>query len=225
MQKKKNENNLSNFKVRTSVEFGGTTVKYSPANGRVHITPSEEKIEELLGQEPRKSKKYLQSILGSLNQLSQWVPSMKVKIPLMRKLCGNNNHFQSSPQLKNEFRTMKEYIKKTVVLSPLDMEKVLHLHTDASNNRLGYILSQPHSESEEDSRDHYRPRRSIITLGSAGFSDAQERYITGEQEALAVLHAVQKCDFFLRGAKKIVVHSDKKNLVDYFKMPLYEIKN
>ena len=52
--------NPPKFKVGTSVEFGGTTVKYSPANNRIQITPSEEKVEELLGREPPKSKKYLQ---------------------------------------------------------------------------------------------------------------------------------------------------------------------
>ena len=56
------------------MEFGGTTVKYSPENERVQISPSEAKIEELLGCDPPKTKKDLQSILGSLNQLSQWIP-------------------------------------------------------------------------------------------------------------------------------------------------------
>ena len=71
--------NPKKFKVGTSVEFGGTNVKYSPANDRVQITPAEDKVEELLGRNPPKSKKELQSVLGSLNQLSQWCPSVKVK--------------------------------------------------------------------------------------------------------------------------------------------------
>ena len=115
--------NPDKFKVGKSVEFGGTTVKYSPANERVQISPSEAKIEELLGCDPPKTKKDLQSILGSLNQLSQWIPQVKCKIPLMHKLCGANNQFHTSPQLEEEFSTMKKYIKRTVVLSPLEVEK------------------------------------------------------------------------------------------------------
>ena len=42
----------SKFKVGTSVEFGGTTVKCRPANEKIQITLSEEKIEELLEREP-----------------------------------------------------------------------------------------------------------------------------------------------------------------------------
>ena len=83
----------------------------------MQITPLEDKVEELLGRNPPTSKKDLQSVLGSLNQLSQWCPTVKVKIPLMRKMCGNNNIFKASPQLEEEFNTMKSYIKKTVTLS------------------------------------------------------------------------------------------------------------
>ena len=208
--------NPKKFKVGTSVEFRGTNVKYSPANDIVQITPSEDKVEELLGRNPPKSRKDLPSVLGSLNQLSQWCPSVKVKIPLKRKMCGNNNIFKTSPQLEEEFNTMKNYVKKTVTLSPLEMGKEIHLHTDASNLGLGYILSQPHKNSEDDNQDHYHRKRNIITLGSAGLTSTQERYSVGEQEALSVLHAVQKTDFYLRGAKKILVHTDNKNLVDYF---------
>ena len=71
--------NPEKFRVEKSVEFGGTRVKYSPSNERVQISPSEAKIEELLGRDPPKTKKDLQSILGSLNQLSQWIPQVKCK--------------------------------------------------------------------------------------------------------------------------------------------------
>ena len=125
-------------------------------NERVQISPSEAKVEELLGCQPPKTKKDLQSILGSLNQLSQWIPKVKCKIPLMCKLCGANNHSETSPQLEEEFSTMKKHLKKTVVLLPLEVGKEIHLHTDASNSGLGYILSQPHTDTENDKKDHSR---------------------------------------------------------------------
>ena len=52
----------------------------------------------------------------------------------------------------------------------------------------------------------------------------QEWYSSGEQECLAVLYAIQKTDFYVRGARNIIVYSDSKNLVDYFKMSLHKIK-
>merc|ERR1711954_537412 len=49
--------NPSKFKKGPEVEFGGTVIKYSQTNNRVQITPSEQKIEELMGKEAPKTKK------------------------------------------------------------------------------------------------------------------------------------------------------------------------
>ena len=49
--------NPSKFKIGPEVEFGGTVIKYSQTNNRVQITPSEQKIEELMGKEAPKTKK------------------------------------------------------------------------------------------------------------------------------------------------------------------------
>ena len=108
--------NPSKFKIGHKVEFGGTLIKYSTSNKRIQITPSELKVEELLGKEPPKTKKDLQSILGSLNQLTAWIDQIKCQIPLMRKLSGANNIFQESKQLTDEFNLMKHHLKKTIVL-------------------------------------------------------------------------------------------------------------
>ena len=69
---------------------------------------------------------------------------------------------------------MKKHLKKTIVLSPLEVGKEIHLHTDASSSGLGYILSQPHTDEEKEKKDHYRRKRNIITLGSAGLTSTQE---------------------------------------------------
>ena len=85
---------------------------------------------------------------------------------------------------------MKRHLKKTVILSLLEVGRELHLHTDASNNGLGYILSQPHKDEKNKSSDNYNITHNIIMLCSAGLSSTQERYSVGEQECLAVLHAI-----------------------------------
>ena len=217
--------NPSKFKIGPEVEFGGTMIKFSQTNNRVQITPSEQKIEELMGKEAPKTKKQLQSILGSLNQLSTWLPQIKIHIPLMRKMSGGNNVFKESDQLTEEFQLMKRHLSKTVILSPLEVGRELHLHTDASNNGLGFILSQPHKDEKKNDYENYNIKRNIVTLGSAGLSDTQQRYSAGEQECLAVLHAIQKVDHYVRGAPEVKVFTDNKNLKDYFSMGLSEIRN
>merc|ERR1712081_114232 len=107
---------------------------------------------------------------------------------------------------------MKNKITKTVSLSPLEIGRELHLHMDASNNGLGFILSQPHKDEKKENYENYNIRRNIGTLGSAGLSDTQQRYSAGEQECLAVLHAIQKVDHYVCGAPEVKVFTNNKNL-------------
>ena len=60
----------------------------------------------------------------------------------MRKLSGANNIFKESKQLTDEFNLMKRHLKQTIVLSPLEVGRELHLHTDASSQGLGFIFPQ-----------------------------------------------------------------------------------
>merc|ERR1711954_623079 len=129
-----------------------------------------------MGKEAPMTKKQLQSVLGSLNQLSTWMPQIKTHIPLIQKMSGGNNQFKESEQLIEEFELMKNQLKKTVILSPLEIGRELHLHTDASNNGLGYILSQPLKREKKEKYENYNIRRNLVTLGSAGLSDTQQRY-------------------------------------------------
>merc|ERR1711954_622255 len=167
----------------------------------------------------------LQSVLGSLNQLSTWLPQIKTHIPLMRKMSGRNKQFKESEQLTEEFKLMKKQLTKTVILSPLEIGRDLHLHTDASNNGLGFILSQPHKEEKKENYENYNIKRNMVTLGSAGLSDTQQSYSAGEQKCLAVLHAIQKVDHYVRGAPEIKVFMDNQTLKDYFSMGLADIRN
>merc|ERR1711954_346219 len=68
------------FKIGPEVDFGGTRIRFRKVNNRVQITPSQQKIEERMGKDPPKTKKQLQSVLGSLNQLSTWMPQIKTHI-------------------------------------------------------------------------------------------------------------------------------------------------
>ena len=72
-------------------------------------------------------------------------------------------------------------------LCPFDMKKPSHIHCDASNNGIGYLLSQLTEVNQNPKADHYRTRRNIVQLGSAGLTPTQSRYSTIEQEMLSIL--------------------------------------
>ena len=217
--------NKKKFNIGTSVIFGGAKVEYVKREDRIQISPKDEKIEELLGHEAPKTKKQCQSLLGSLNQLANWIPNIKLHIPGIRKLSGSNTLFTWNSELDQEFETMKKYVKKNVPLTPFDMKKPIHRHTDVSMSGMGYVLSQPRSKEVTENEDHYRTERNLITLGSCGLSQTQTRYSTIEQEMLAIKWAIEKTDFFVRSSKAILVFCDNKNISDIFKMDLSDMKN
>ena len=103
--------NPDKFHIGRRVEFGGSIIEYVPSENRIEISPSEAKVDELIGKDSPSTKKQLQSIIGSLNQLSQWVPRIKCHIPGMRKMTGLNTKVQWNPELEEEFRTMKGFLK------------------------------------------------------------------------------------------------------------------
>ena len=72
-------------------------------------------MDKLLGREPPKSKKEVQNIIGSVNQLAAWIPHLKLKIPIMRKMTGSTTMFKDSPELKNEFNLMKKDLRNWLI--------------------------------------------------------------------------------------------------------------
>ena len=56
---------------------------------------------------------------------------------------------------------MKLVVREHVKLSPFDCSKPVHLHVDASQDGLGYLLSHP---LEPEKQDNYRLQRQIVTL-------------------------------------------------------------
>ena len=96
----------------------GDAWQYNKADKKIEISPTEDKVEELLGRDPPTSKKDLQSVMGSLNQLAQWILSVKCYVPQMRKMTGLNNRFMWNEEINEEFVKMKQFVKDTIKLSP-----------------------------------------------------------------------------------------------------------
>ena len=134
------------------------------------------------------------------------------------------SNFTWDSENDNEFEMIKNEISHHIKLTPFDTRKGVHLHTDASFEGLGYVISQP-LEDMVDNKDTYRLRRQFITCNSCGLSETQARYSVVELEALAVFYACSKSSYYLEYAPEIHLFSDSKVVVDMFNMDLAEIKN
>ena len=97
---------------------------------------------------------------------------------------------------RQEFKVIKEKLKHVVPLTPVNTSSALILHTDASTDGLGWILSQ--LRSNDNNQDVYSSPHYIIAMGSSTLSSAQKRYSPVEIEVLAISHSIHKLDFFTK---------------------------
>ena len=105
-----------------------------------------------------------------------------------------------------EFEESKKILTSKLLLQPFHDKWETHILTDASRlHGLGFALMQTNPETQE---------KILITCGSKALTDTQTRYATIELECLAIMVAVKKCDFYLRGLPLFEVVTDHKPLID-----------
>ena len=106
-------------------------------------------------------------------------------MPKLRKLTGNGV-FKWLGAHDEELERIKDAVRDHIKLAPFDVEKTVHLHIDASQDGLGYLLSHP---MEGDKEDSYQMRRQLVTLGRTGLTETQSRHSNVELETLALVFA------------------------------------
>ena len=112
---------------------------------------------------------------------------------------------------KQDFKLIKEKLEHVVPITPIDTSSPLILHTDASTDGLGWILSQ--LRSHDNSQNVYYSPHNIIAMGSSTLSSSQKRYSPVELEVLAISHSIHKLDFFTGYSSLVRVFSDCSALV------------
>ena len=107
-------------------------------------------------------------------------------VPELTKLTRKNQEFIWTSKCNRAFNWVKSALAAAPVLAHPDFTKQFTVWTDASIDGVGAVLQQ------ED-----RP----IAYESARFSPAERNYTIGEQELLAVIHALKKWRVYLEGAQ------------------------
>ena len=130
-------------------------------------------------------------------------------------LANKDTRFLWTEDHESEFQRLKKTVADVSVLSAFDPALPLHLMCDASREGwLGYMLLQP-----------AEGRTNILQCGSSMLTPAQRGYSIVELELLAITWALSKCDYFMRGAPKVVVMMDHASLVGLEKRDLSTVTN
>ena len=184
--------------IRTkSCSFFGNT--YTPEG----VKPDPKKVEAIKKMEAPQTKQELQSFLGMITYLGQYVKNLSDLTANLRSLLKKDALFQWTESHEANFQKLKESISSDTCLIYFDTSKPVTLQVDASLKGLGVCLLQ------EDSQGRLRP----VAYASNSLTSAETRYANMEREMLAVVFGCIKYHHYLYG-RKFVCQSDHKPLAD-----------
>ena len=145
------------------------------------------------------------SFLGLCNHLAFFVPDYQHHIVSLRQLIGKGQTFLWLPEHKAEFDKLKVILTSDLVVPHFGSTKDVILLTDASRlYGMGYALS--HIEVDLSGKKIFNH------CGSKNLTSTQQKYLTIELECLAIIWAVQKCSFYLRGLPHFYIHTGHRPL-------------
>ncbi len=170
------------------------------------IEPCPKKVKCITTLAAPTDKQELQSLLGTLNFMSTFIPNLTKKTHLMRGLLKRDAHFVWTSDMQKELDTIKEDIQvaNAVQLVHYDPNKPAVIETDASLKGLGAVLIQDN-----------KPVRFL----SKALTSSEMNYSNIERELLAVLFACEKLHIYTFG-RKVTVHTDHKPLQSTFQKPI-----
>ena len=151
-----------------------------------------------------KDKQELQSLLGTMNFMSTFIPNLTKKTHLMRSLLKRDVHFLWTSDMQKELDTIKNEIANAVQLTHYEPNKSAVIETNASLKGLSAVLIQ-------DSKP--------VRFLSKALTPAEANYSNIERELLAVLFACEKLHTYTFG-RKTTVHTDHKPLQNILLKPI-----
>ena len=146
------------------------------------------------------SVKDVRSFLGLCNYYRRFVKDFaRIASPLNR-LTRESVSFVWDLSCEAAFLKLKDCLCSPPILAYPDFSQPFHLHTNASQHALGYILGQYIDGNE-----------SVIAYGGRELCLAETRYSTTEREALAVVDGIKHYQPY-PSCTKLYVHTDHGSL-------------
>ena len=152
-------------------------------------------IEEMTAPE---TKQQLQSFLGMVTYMGNFIPHLSHHTELLRQLLKKDVTFYWDDQLTRSFQEIKHLLKRATskLLGYYDRRKEVIVHADTSLRGLGACLIQ-------DGKP--------IAFASKSLTGAESRYVNIERELLAIIFACIWFNTYLQG-HRFTVQSDHKPL-------------
>ncbi len=183
-------NAKKSFFGRSELEYLGYWIT------RDGVQPISKKVEAMRKITTPKNKKELRHFIGIVNYYrDMWIRRSDVLAPLTA-LTSKEAKWRWTDVEQNAFDKMKNIISHETLLAYPNFNKPFDIHTDASHQQLGSVISQ-------DGKP--------IAFYSRKLNSAQTRYTTTERELLSIVETLKEFRNILLG-HQIRVYTDHQNL-------------
>jgi hypothetical protein len=185
-----------------------THVGFVVRNSGVEVDPM--RVEALREITAPKSMKGTQSVLGAWNYIRNFIPNFSSRALPLTELVGSvkgaNGKKKPKPfvwtdRCQGAFDDLKAATLDTKLLGNIDFTKEIFIRCDSSQFGAGAVLFQINEHGQEVP----------IAYASRKYTLAERNYCTFQQEAGAVVWALEKFACFFQG-HPVTVQSDHKNL-------------
>jgi hypothetical protein len=123
------------------------------------------------------TRKELRRFIGMVNYYrDMWVHRSELLTPLT-SMTSKNVKFNLTDEHQKDFENINKIVCREVMLTFTVFSKPFHIYTDASDKQLGALIT--HDEKP-------------ISFYSRKLNSAQQRYTTGEQEALSIIETFRE---------------------------------
>ena len=165
---------------------------------REGVEPDPWKIQGIEEMTVPETKQQLQSFLGMVTYMGNFIPHLSHHTELLRQLLKKDVTFYWDDQLTRSFQEIKHLLKKAISkpLGYYDWRKAVIVQADASLRGLGACLIQ-------DGKP--------IAFASKSLTGAESRYANIKRELLAIIFACIRFNTYLQGCR-FTVQSDHKPL-------------
>ena len=140
------------------------------------------------------------------NQWAHFLPDLSLTAKPLRELLNKDVAWLWLDEHEVAFKKIKSMVTSDLCLTPYDPNKETDLVVDALRSGVGFLLLQPEDEQDDGQMKSDKVKRKpkkIMWAGSTALSPAQFRYPPIMLELLAVVFALESCDFYLRAAPRL----------------------
>lgn len=169
------------------------------------IAPSDSKVAAIMAFRRPTTEGEVRSFLGLANYLNKYIPHLATLDEPLRELTRKGVTFSWKSCHETSFQSIKQAMSDVSILGFYNTHDRTAVISDASPTGLGAMLVQ----TDDLGRDR------VISFASKSLTATEKRYCQTEKEALGLVWAVEKFQFYLLGRKFDLV-TDCKALLYLF---------